>query len=105
MFEKKPDIIGQTVSLIAQQADIPPETKAKLIEAMREISNPLQADKWIYRFVVWFMGLTVIGTILGGFIIKGVTAQDIPEGLVALGSAALGALAGLLAPSPGRKQG
>lgn len=104
MFEKKPDVLANAVSLIAQQPDIPGDTKAKLIDAIQTISTPLQTDKWIYRFVVWFLGLTVIGTVLGGFIITALTAQKIPEGLVALGSAALGALAGLLAPSPGKRQ-
>lgn len=101
MFIKKPDAIGTTISLIAQQSDIPNETKTKLIEALQGIPTPLQTDNWIYRLVVCFLGLTVTGTILGGFIITGTTAQAIPEGLVALGSAAVGALAGLLAPSPG----
>ena len=42
--------------------------------------------------------LLVIGVI--GAIILAMAARPIPEVLVALGSAAVGALAGLLAPSP-----
>jgi hypothetical protein len=38
--------------------------------------------------------------ILGGFILTFKMAVTIPEGLIALGSAAVGALGGLLAPSP-----
>jgi hypothetical protein len=60
-------------------------------------------SRWVYRLVVCFLGLTVIGTVAGGFIITGKSAQSIPEGLIALGSAAVGALAGLLAPSPGSR--
>lgn len=64
---------------------------------------PLESDVWIYRIVVGTLGLAVLGA-LGGAI--GLTAfgKQIPEVLVALGSAAVGALAGLLAPAPaGRK--
>jgi hypothetical protein len=46
------------------------------------------------------MKTLLLFTIIGGFILSFKTAATIPEGLIALGSAAVGALAGLLAPSP-----
>jgi hypothetical protein len=56
--------------------------------------------RWIFRLVVAFLGIAVLLTIIGGFYLSIKTAVTIPEGLIALGSAAVGALAGLLAPSP-----
>lgn len=61
----------------------------------------------IYILVITIMGIaiiTVIG-ITGYVIIKdiGIDAANqvtVPDGLIAIGSAAVGALAGLLAPSP-----
>lgn len=59
------------------------------------------ADRWIYRMVVVALGLTVVISVVGG-IVLGIAGQTIPDGVVALGSAALGGLAGLLVPSPHR---
>lgn len=58
-----------------------------------------QHDVWIYRIVVLTLGLSVLASLIGGILL---TLQDRqpPEVLVALGSAAVGGLAGLLAPSP-----
>jgi uncharacterized membrane protein YjjP (DUF1212 family) len=60
----------------------------------------LQTDRWIYRIVVLALGFGVLSAMIGLIVLslKGVTAM--PEGLVAIGSAAVGALAGLLAPAP-----
>jgi len=76
------------------------DQKVRLLESLQTLSTPLQADRWIFRLVVAFLGLTVLLTVLGGFYLSIKTAATIPEGLIALGSAAVGALAGLLAPSP-----
>lgn len=63
-------------------------------------------DTWIYRIVVGSLGLVILIITLG--IVWRVAFGDdlddknIPTILTALGSAAIGALAGLLAPSPTR---
>jgi len=49
--------------------------------------------------VVLFLGLTVMATVVV-VIVPLLNSRTIPESLIALGSAAIGALAGLLAPSP-----
>lgn len=58
-----------------------------------------QKDIWIYRLVVIVLGLTVIVSVIGTIALT-LTGLSTPELLVALGSAAIGGLAGLLAPSP-----
>ena len=60
----------------------------------------LQTDRWIYRIVVLALGFGVLSAMIGLILLswKGVTT--VPDGLVAIGSAAVGALAGLLAPAP-----
>jgi len=66
----------------------------------------LNSDVWIYRAVVLFLGFTLLMTVGGGIALSFVAKADakvvLPEALVAIGSAAVGALAGLLAPSPVR---
>jgi hypothetical protein len=57
-----------------------------------------QKDIWIYRIIVLALGLTVVASILGAIGLA-MTGKTIPEVLVALGSAAIGGLAGFLVPS------
>lgn len=55
----------------------------------------------VYLTVVWLLG--VIGVIsICGAIALAVLGRAIPESVVAMGAASIGALAGLLAPSTGR---
>lgn len=63
--------------------------------------KPLENDPWIYRIVVIVLGLVML-TGTGGSIALALvpTVKETPTILIALGSAAVGALAGLLAPSP-----
>jgi hypothetical protein len=63
------------------------------------MKNHLYNDVWLYRIVVAVLGLTVVGSIVGAILLA-LSGQSTPEVLVALGSAAIGGLGGLLAPSP-----
>jgi hypothetical protein len=65
---------------------------------------PLANDVWIYRMVVAVLGVVLIIATLGGLVLTMVGKGPIPEMVVALGSGAAGALAGLLAPSPAGRQ-
>ena len=95
--------VNTLISELLADKDIPEESKASLISQISQIGTPLTTDPWVYRIVVISLGLTVLGTVFGGFSLAFKAGAAIPEGLIALGSAAVGALAGLLAPSPGRK--
>ncbi len=53
-------------------------------------------DPWIYRIVVGVLGLLVLSVVLGAVIL----GKEIPQGILALGSASVGGLVGLLVPSP-----
>ena len=61
-------------------------------------------DKWIYRLVVSILGLVILVSVIGVVILMGDKAENvdklIPTMLTAVCSAAIGALTGLLAPSP-----
>jgi hypothetical protein len=56
-------------------------------------------DVWVYRIVVIALGLCVLASLIGAIMLA-IQDRSTPELLVALGSAAVGGLAGLLAPSP-----
>jgi hypothetical protein len=86
-----------------------PEVKQKVTKTVDEEKEkmgptPLQSDKWIYRCVVFFLGLAILGSLICTFLLSvwsTVPDLKIPDIFLAIGSAAVGALAGLLAPSPG----
>ena len=67
---------------------------------VRDLPPPLQSDVWIYRVVVSSLGTAVLLSILGAIVLSALKITPAPELLTAIGSAAVGALAGLLAPSP-----
>jgi hypothetical protein len=80
--------------------------KADPVAAVNQINqlNPLTADVWIYRIIVLALGLTILSIIIGVIVLIGTgQIQDdkgVPTILTAIGSAAIGAVAGLLAPPP-----
>ena len=92
---------------VAQDPQLQEEIKADPVKAIAGLVTPLHTDVWIYRMVVSVLGLTVLVTVAGMIYLSAQSSKDwsyiIPDALVALGSAAVGALAGLLAPSPSSK--
>ncbi len=74
-----------------------------LVDAIKSMSVPLESDVWIYRIVVAAVGLVLLTSVIG-IIALSMESKPLPEVLVALASAALGGLTGLLAPSPKRQQ-
>jgi hypothetical protein len=94
------DTLQELIQQVTNDNSLSAEQKVKLLGNFQKLATPLQTDRLIYRMVVGFLGSAVVLTIIGGFYLSIKTAATIPEGLIALGSAAVGALAGLLAPSP-----
>jgi len=69
--------------------------------------QPWVNDKLIYRIAVAFLGFIVLSICIGVMILMGdhdpasKTPFEVPDILIATASAAIGALAGLLTPTPG----
>ncbi|KNC67860.1 hypothetical protein [Pseudoalteromonas ardens] len=97
--------IEESIKHIVDSSKLSAEEKAKLLSAVSQPCTPLENDKWIYRIVVGVLGFALIATVIGA-ITGYLTAQPepIPDVLIAIGSASVGALAGLLAPSPNSGQ-
>ncbi len=75
------------------------ERFTKKLDDVKESISALKSDKWVYRLVVIFLGLAIIGGLTATFFLS-MEKLDVPEIFLAIGSAGVGALAGLLAPSP-----
>jgi|SRR5208337_1609703 len=74
-------------------------------EVTRELPPPaFVSDVWTYRIVVLALGVVCMAAIGGAIYLTAMagpsTTPHVPETLTALGATAIGALAGLLAPSP-----
>lgn len=93
------------LSTLANQIDNDPELKARIAEdpagALRTVAAgaPLQTDVHIYRIVVCALGLALVFGMVGALVLA-YFGKAVPAEATALGSASVGALAGLLAPSP-----
>lgn len=57
-------------------------------------------DPLIYRIVVAVLGALVLIVAVGTLVLMMFNGKDIPQGILALASAAVGGLVGLLVPSP-----
>ena len=66
------------------------------------MNTRMKKDHWIYRAVVVVLGFTVVTSLVGTIVLV-MTDHSTPEIIVALGSAAIGGLAGLLAPAPSNR--
>jgi hypothetical protein len=99
--------VDEFFEAIKADPNVPAEIRRRAEEVRIQIPQEvLKSDVWIYRAVVAVLGITVLATITGGLglAFKGDLANyKLPAEIVAIGSAAVGALAGLLAPSPREK--
>lgn len=57
------------------------------------MKSRIQKDVWLYRIIVAALGSTVVASVVGAITLA-MTGQSTPKVLVALGSAAIGGLAG-----------
>ncbi len=74
-----------------------PELLSKeILDALAQVAT---TDNWLFRMIIGALGLVAILAMVGAIILA-MGAKPIPDVITALGSAAIGALAGLLAPSP-----
>ncbi len=92
--------------LLSTSPEIQEEFKEDPQKAIQQFSDSPIPDNWIYRIVVGSLGLVIL-IITFGIVWRVASGDDledknIPTILTALGSAAIGALAGLLAPSPAK---
>lgn len=97
------DLVVNVPGLLKQVSEHPEETLRELAAqtTKRLPPPPTVTDVWIYRVVVCSLGIVVIIAVIGAiYLSSGTAGKAPPDVLTALGSAAIGALAGLLAPSP-----
>lgn len=89
---------------VTNDVQLQTELKNDPVGTLQKFNYTPQTDPWLFRGVVYSLGLVVLLIVTGIMILMiihgGLDESKVPTLLTALGSAAIGALAGLLAPSP-----
>jgi len=98
-MSKRIETLRQLAAALHADPALAARVKANPAEAIAGLATPLQSDVWIYRIVVGALALAILGSVAGAIVLA-LQDRAIPEVLLAIGSASVGALAGLLAPSP-----
>ncbi len=85
---------------VATDPHLDEKDKAIIINRLDCLHEKLESDRRLHRMVAVLLGSVALLTIIGAFCFTMYyREQNIPDGLVALGSASIGGLTGLLAPS------
>lgn len=107
------DALRRFAERLSQDPDLQKRMKDNPVQTVKDAAadarpTPLTSDVMIYRWVVIFLGFAVLVSLVGAIVLAWPFGpqhpiKDSPQILTAIGSAAVGALAGLLAPSPSQK--
>jgi hypothetical protein len=97
---KRTDSSLELAAMVAQDPKLQAQIRQDPTGTLQSLSRPLDTDRWVYRIVVLALGLTALLVVLGAIVLTALDKGNIPDALVAIGSAAIAALAALLAPSP-----
>ena len=86
--------------MVAKDPNLQRQLKEDPVGTLQQLSEPpLETDKWIYRIVVTALGLSALLVVVGVIVLKSIDrTTPIPDAMVAIGSAAIAALAALLVP-------
>ena len=90
---------GQAASPLPKRAQAA-EEQAKVAKEQSQ-KAALECEEWIYRIVVGVFGVVMLVVSVMAFQLT-MAEHEVPDLLIALGSGAIGALAGVLALSPKR---
>jgi uncharacterized integral membrane protein len=102
-MSRRVETVQDLAELVREDPELAREIQSHPAEAIAELAAPLEHDVWIYRIVVGALSLVAVFAIVGAIVVAvSTTDTQVPDAVVALGSAAVGALAGLLAPQAGR---
>ena len=94
----KVQLVRDLAVTVAQEPELEQRIKENPVAAIASIADdPIQSDRFIYRVVVIVLGLVLLTATIGALVLQWI-GVSIPDLLTALGSAAVGALAGVLTP-------
>ena len=99
MTPRRTDSSTELAAMVADNPELQQQVKDDPVGTLSKLAEPLETDKWIYRIVVGSLGLSGILVVIGVFVLEFLNPKtNIPDAMVAIGSAAIAALAALLVP-------
>lgn len=98
-MESNEETVFSLMAKVIENEKITHSERIQLLDEIRK-ARPALEDRWIYRWVVNFIGIALLLTVVVIALCIFTGKPDIPDGVVAIGSGALGALSGLLANRP-----
>jgi predicted phage tail protein len=102
-MSRRVETVQDLAELVREDPELAREIQSRPVETIADLAAPLENDVWIYRIVVGALSLVAVFSIVGAIVVAVATNDtQVPDAVVALGSAAVGALAGLLAPQVAR---
>lgn len=109
-MEKQLRSAQRMVDMLTEDSALMSRLKKDPVPVLKEVQKRAEAttmpayfyDKWLYRIALGVLSILAIASAIGSIVLV-LNGFETPEVLVALGSAAVGALVGLFAPSPTSK--
>jgi hypothetical protein len=99
MRSRRTESSTELAAMVAENPALQQQLKDDPVGTLQSLAEPLESDKWIYRIVVASLGLSAVFVVVGVFALKAIDGSTaIPDAMVAIGSAAIAALAALLVP-------
>ncbi len=99
MRARRTESSTELAAMVAASPELQEQLKTDPVETLKGLAEPLDSDPWIYRIVVASLGLSAILVVVLVFVlVLDNPDASIPDAMVAIGSAAIAALAALLVP-------
>jgi hypothetical protein len=99
MRARRTDSSTELAAMVAANPELQQQLKDDPVGTLKGLAEPLESDPWIYRIVVTSLGLSAVLVVVFVFVLELINDNvAIPDAMVAIGSAAIAALAALLVP-------
>jgi hypothetical protein len=103
MNARRTDSSTELAAMVAESPALQKQLRDDPIGTLESLSAPLDTDIWIYRIVVGSLGICAILVVVCVFILVAMDPDTaIPDAMIAVGSAAIAALAALIVPQARR---
>jgi len=105
MVARRTESTTELAAMVADDPQLQRQVKEDPVTTLQSLAEPLETDPWIYRIVVGTLGLAAILVVLGVIVLQLVhNSANVPDAMVAIGSASIAALAALLVPGGGGRR-
>jgi hypothetical protein len=89
----------ELAAMVAADPVLQQQLKVDPVGTLQKLAAPLETDIWIYRIVVGSLAAAALLVVIGVFVLVVIDSSvKVPDAMIAIGSAAIAAMAALLVP-------